>query len=119
MKNHRKQVRFAVRRLKQCQNALQNDTLVSKLLSGKGSGNIFDEIRKLRGQISSPSSHIDNEVGQENISNRFADIYSELYSKVDLNNNFHSLKIRISDQILSEDFDLSCINESLIDNDEA
>ena len=65
MKNHRKQVRFAVRRLKQCQNALQNDTLVSKLLSGKGSDNIFDEFRTLRGQVSSRSSGIDYEVSQE------------------------------------------------------
>ena len=65
MKYHRKQFRFTVRRLKQCHNALQNDTLVSKLLSGKGSDNIFDEIRKLRGQVSPRSSRIDNEVGQE------------------------------------------------------
>ena len=61
---------------------IKNDKFVTSVLGG--GINIFNEIKKFRGTSSSFSSRIDNEVGQKNIASHFANIYSDLYNRVDL-----------------------------------
>ena len=93
MKASKKQFKFAVRRLKRCSDRLQSDKFVSNLL--QGGSNLFQEIRKFRGIASTFSSRIDEEVGAHNISKHFANIYENLYNKVELGAEFNQICERI------------------------
>ena len=73
MRHSKNQYKFAVRRLKRAQAKVQNDKFVSSIING--GVNIFQEIKKYRGISSTVSSRIDDEVGAENIADRFASIY--------------------------------------------
>ena len=64
----------------------QSDKFVSNLL--KGGANFCQEVRKFRGIPASSSSRIDEEVGAHNIAKHFADIYENLYNKVELGPEF-------------------------------
>ena len=90
MKSSKKQFKFAVRRLKKCSDKIQNEKFASSLLQG-GKTNIFEEIRKIRGTASTFSSRIDEEVGAHNIAKHFAEIYENLYNKVELENEFKDI----------------------------
>ena len=61
----------------------------------RGGVNIFSEIKKFRGKGSSCSSRIDDEVGSKNISDHFARIYSNLFNKVKLGEDFNNLSRQI------------------------
>ena len=80
------QYKYAVRRLKRTRNTLLQDKFIDTLLDG--GTNIFKEIKKFRGQNRVISSCIDGEVGAQNIANHFSGIYSELYSRHSLDENF-------------------------------
>jgi hypothetical protein len=67
--------------LKRCKDCVQNDQFVNNLLQGRSK--IFEEIRKFRGITSTYSSRIDEEFGAHNIAVHFADIYENLYTKVE------------------------------------
>ena len=69
----------------------ENDTFVSSVIGG--GVNIFNEIKKFRGSSTTCSSRIDNEVEQSNIATHFANIYTELYNRVELGNELE----RVSD----------------------
>ena len=81
MRHSKNQYKFAVRRLKRAQAKVQNDKFVLSIING--GVNIFREVKKFRGISSTISSHIDDEVGAENIADRFAIIYKQLYNKVE------------------------------------
>ena len=81
MKKAKNQYSYAVRRLKRCNDIIQNDKFLDSISSG--STNIFDEIRKYRGSQINLSSRIDEHVGSANIAGHFASIYSKLYNRVD------------------------------------
>ena len=93
----KRQYKHAVRRLKRANNKIQNDKFVESLLSG--GVNIFDEIKKHRGKTKNLSSRVDNEVGDINIANRFADIYSNLYNQHSNGDEFEDIKDTISASI--------------------
>ena len=93
MRHSKRQFKYAVRRLKRCQNILQNERLVKSLL--QGNGNIFEEIKKHRSKPSSFSTSIDGVVGSVNIANCFSEIYGRLYNKVENDEHFS----RISDKV--------------------
>ena len=80
MKYSNKQYKVAVRRLKRCNNKIQNEKFINGII--REGRNIFDEIKKFRGQQSTVSSRIDNEVGSVNIAGHFAKKYSQLYNNV-------------------------------------
>ena len=80
MRHSKNQYKYAVRRLRRAKSQIQNDKFVSSIIEGKV--NIFKEIKKYRGNSSTISSRIDEEVGAENIANHFATIYRDLYNKV-------------------------------------
>ena len=86
MRHSKRQFKYAARRLKRCQNILQNDRFVKSLL--QTNGNIFNEIRKYRGQNATFSTRIDEEVGAQNIATHFSDTYSQLYNKVKTDDQF-------------------------------
>ena len=98
MKLSKRQFKFAVRRLKKCSDKIQDNKFVSNLL--QGGGNLFKEIRKFRGAVSTFSSRIDEEVGAHNIANHFADIYEKLYNKVELGNEFDNVCNRIQNEVI-------------------
>ena len=113
MKYSKNQYKFAVRRLKRAQAKVQNDKFVSSIING--GVNIFSEIRKFRGNSTSISSRIDNEVGSENIANHFATIYSELYNRVQLDEKLEKISETIERDIDKEcHLQLDRINEELI-----
>ena len=89
MKQSKHQYKYAIRRLKKASENIQNDKFVTSIL--KGGVNIFTEIKKFRGKVSGCSSRIDDEVGAKNISDHFAEIYSELYNKVELGDDFEQI----------------------------
>jgi hypothetical protein len=78
MRHLKNQYKYAVRRLKRAGESIQNDIFVNSILHG--GVNVFREIKKFRGSGASCSSRIDDEVGSANISEHFANIYSDLYN---------------------------------------
>lgn len=100
------QYKYAVRRLKRATNNVQRDKLLNRLLDG--GINIFKEIKKCRGNISTMSSSIDGKTGATDISNHFADLYADLYQKHELGAEFEAVKESINSQInpnLARDLD--------------
>ena len=89
MKQARQQYKYAVRRLRRAGDNIKNDKLINSIING--GANIFKEIKKLRGHGTTCSTRIDDEVGSDNISNYFADIYGDLYNRVPLSEQFHDL----------------------------
>ena len=65
----------------------------------KGGRNIFKEVKEFRGQAKMCSSTIDGIVGSDNIANHFANIYSDLYSKVKPNKEFEKLSENIEEKL--------------------
>ena len=78
MKKSKLQYKHAIRRLKRANQKIQNDKFIQSIIDG--GSNIFSEIKKFRGKCKTKSSRIDDEVGSENIANRFAGLYSQLYN---------------------------------------
>ena len=93
----KRQYKYAVRRLKRANDKIQNDKFVQSVLTG--GVNIFDEIKKQRGNFSSFSSRIDDQVGARNISSKFADIYSKLYNQHEHGPDFAQLNQDISEGV--------------------
>ena len=56
----------------------------------------------MRGSGSTYSSRIDIEVGAENIAGHFADIYSELYNRVELGEQFEQVSKSIKEAVTEE-----------------
>ena len=97
MKQSKQQYKYAVRRLKRANDSIQNDKFVSSIIHG--GVNIFAEIKRFRGTGASCSSRIDDEVGSSNISNHFAEIYSDLYNKVELGPQFDQLCRQVNQDV--------------------
>ena len=81
MKISRRQFKYAVRRLKRCEDKLKNEKFLNSLL--EKDGNFFKELKKFRGKSCNISSCVDGQVGASNIANKFASNYRDLYNKVD------------------------------------
>jgi len=100
------QYKYAVRRLKRAAHNIKKD----KLLTG-----LLHEIKKFRGKTSTVSSSVDGYTGAEDISNHFADIYSELYQKHDLGEEFaqvqESIALQVDPSLLGE---LDRVNEKIV-----
>ena len=113
MKNSKMQYKYAVRRLKRAGDSIQGDKFVQELL--KGGKNIFEEIKQFRGKSKVCSSTIDGEVGSENIAEHFANIYSELYSRVKLDDEFEKLAEEINGKVGPDSmFDVEQVNDNLV-----
>ena len=89
MKYSKRQFKYAVRRLKRCQDKIKNERLAETLL--KNNGDIFHEIKKIRGKSNNFSNRIDDTVGPTDIANKFASIYGELYNRVNLSEDFQRI----------------------------
>ena len=97
MKQSKRQYKYAVRRLKRCNDTIQNDKFLAGVTGSKC--DIFAEIKKFRGKCSTFSSRIDDEVGSKNIATHFAGIYSQLYNKVDNGDKLEDISDRINSGI--------------------
>ena len=91
------QYKYAVRRLKRATYRIQNNKFVEGLL--QGGVNIFKEIKKFRGEAKCISSCIDGETGSNNISEHFAEIYQDLYSKHTLGEDFERFSENINSRV--------------------
>ena len=89
--------KYAVRRLKRSKNNLLQDRFMESLLAG--GVNIFQEIKRFRGQKKVISNCIDGEVGSQNISNHFSGIYSDLYSKHNLQDDFLEISTEVNNKV--------------------
>ena len=76
---------------------IKDDKFLSSVFSGDT--NIFNEVKKSRGKSSTFSSRIDNKVGSKNIANNFALIYSDLYNKVDLGQEFQNIVLKVKKRV--------------------
>ena len=85
MKYSNSQYKYALRRLKRCNDRIKNDKFLAGVLTD--GRNIFNEIRKLRGNPRIVPSRIDTTVGSQDISNHFSRIYSNLYNNVETDQN--------------------------------
>ena len=107
------QYKYAVRRLKRAAYNIKKDKLLTGLLDG--GLDIFQEIKKFRGKTSTVSSSVDGHTGAEDISNHSADIYSELYQKHDLGEEFArvqgSIVLQVDPSLLGE---LDRVNEKIV-----
>ena len=113
MKQSSKQYKFAVRRLKRCSDKLQKERLAQCLLNSKG--NIFNEVKKIRGKSINYSRQIDEHVGAEKISNHFSSIYGKLYNSVKLDSNFDSAKEKVLNGVnLESEMQYSRITENVV-----
>ena len=102
IKASKRQYKYSVRRLKRVNDQIVNQKFVTSLLGGGGASNIFHEIRKFRGSNSTCTSRMDNEVGGLNIANLFGDIYAELYSRVELAEEFEDVSNNIKAAVTDE-----------------
>ena len=109
----KRQYKYAVRRLKRCNDTIQNDKFLAGVTGGKC--DIFAEIKKFRGKCSTFSSRIDEEVGSKNIAKHFAGIYSKLYNKVNNGDKLEEISDKINSGINdSSKAQLRRIDENLI-----
>ena len=76
------QYKYAIRRLKRVKDRIQSNKFVDQLMNGNV--NIFNEIKKFRGHTNNLSSCVDGHSSSDEISEHFAEIYSELYSRHNL-----------------------------------
>ena len=97
MKHSKRQYKYAVRRLKRCNDTIQNEKFLAGVVDG--GCDIFKEIRKFRGKSNTSSSRIDDEVGSKNIASHFAGIYSELYNRVENGTKLGEISDRINSGI--------------------
>ena len=97
MKKSKNAYKYAIRRLKRCNDRIQNEKYLAGLI-GQGK-NIFQEIRKSRGTFNTFSSRIDQVVGSANIAQHFAGTYSKLYTKVKNGQELNSLADNIDRDI--------------------
>ena len=113
MKMSKNQYKYAARRLKRVNDKIKNNMFLKSVING--SSNIFKEIRKYRGVSSTFSSRIDNEVGATNIANHFANIYAELYNRVELGEEFEETTNSINTSVTNESaVQLDRVNEAVI-----
>ena len=113
MKHSNIQYKYALRRLKKCNDRIQNNKFLAEILND--GRNIVDEIRKLRGKPGIVPSRIDTKVGSQDISNHFAGIYSNLYNNVENGPKLDLIGETINQNIYTDsDYHLDRINEKLI-----
>ena len=116
MKHARSQYSYAVRRLKRCNDIIQNDKLLESL-NNNTCTNIFNEIRKLRGSQKSVSCRIDDKVDAQEISNHFAGIYSDLFNNVRNGDKLNQISNRITKNVGNHCINqLDKVNEALIES---
>ena len=113
MRQAKYQFKYAYRRVQRASNKLQNDKFATSIL--KGGINIFDAIKKYRGKVKKCSSTIDNEVGASNIAEHFADIYCDLFNKVEQGNEINELQHSLNQKITNEDmFQVHRVTEDVV-----
>ena len=113
MRGAKYQYKYALRRVQRASNKIQNDKFVEDI--SRGGVNIFEEIKKFRGNKKTSSSTIDGEVGESNIANHFADIYSDLYNKDQLGDKVINLKEQLDMQITGRDrYEVCRVTESVV-----
>ena len=108
------QYKYAIRRLNKSAEQVEHNAFVSSILHGE-SGNIYQEIKKFRGQQKTVSSRIDEVVGSKHIADHFADKYKDLYSKSNLGQEYHDIKDSIDENVAEEEIaEVMLVNEELI-----
>ena len=113
MRQSKNQYKYAIRRLRNAGEKVQNDKFVESLLSNKLS--IFKEIKKFRGNSKGISSRIDDEVGSSNIANHFANIYEDIYNKVELSDDFEDMVDKVKEEAVQENIaQINQIDDELI-----
>ena len=111
MRQSKHQYKYALRRVQRASNKIQDDKFANELL--KGGVNIFQEIKKFRGKITTCSSTI--EVGATNIANHFATIYSKLYNQGDVWDEINDLKEQLDKEItIREQYEVQRVTEAVV-----
>ena len=127
MKHTRNVYHYAVRRVKKQKIQIEQDNMLASFLDGKVP-NLINELKKQRASSNTKAaSHIDGQVGNENISNHFASKYSEIYNtnetvaetdlllnNLNISDNDMSIVELVSPQIVYQA--ISCINSDKNDN---
>ena len=109
MKQSKMQYKYEVRKLKKSQDRIKSDKLGQSVMDGS----MFEHIKKSRKKKQTCSSRIDGEVGSENIAQHFADLYGQLFSRVQLGQEFEELREDLENQIAPD----SLIDVFRVDDD--
>ena len=114
MKSSKAHYKYAIRRSRKSAEHAQNNAFLDKIIN-QGSGDIFHEIKKFRGQQRVVSCRIDEKVGSRDIADHFASKYQTLYSNSQLGTQFDKLKENIDSNISDHDFEeIMKIDENLV-----
>ena len=101
------QYHYAVRRLKKRLNIIKSNKFLQACLNG--GVDIFKEIKKHRGKNGQLPNNVDGFVGDENISNHFKDIYTDLFNSVPSNDELKEILQTININLCPDD--LSKVSE--------
>ena len=112
MKKTRNQFHYQIRKCKRVESFIKNRKLVENSLEGEN--DIFAEIRRHRGKDTEESVTIDGANG-ENIPNKFADVYEELYNRENDGQTVNEVLDSINNDIGNEaSIEIEKINPALI-----
>ena len=113
MKHTKHQFKYALRRVQRACNNIQNDKFLAEVL--KGGVNIFEEIKRHRGNVKKCSSTIDGEVGAHNIAGHFEGIYSQLYNQEEQGQKILDLQDNLNKNITSSElYEVNRITEDVV-----
>ena len=114
MKHSRRQYKYAVRRLKKCNDIIQKEKFVAGIL--EDGRNIFDEVKKFRGKCNTVSSKIDDKVGAKDIVSHFEMTYKNLYNNVENDTKLDNIRDQLNNGAdIGYQTLLSRINKKLVD----
>ena len=114
MRLSRLQYKYAVRRLKRCNDRIQTEKFISGIF--ENGRNIFDEIRKFRGIRKATSTSIDGEVGAKNIAEHFALKYRGLYNNVKNGHTLDEMRSKLEmGAMMNHEAIIAKVNAGLID----
>ena len=112
MKKTRNQFHYQIRKCKRVESFIKNRKLVENSLEGEN--DIFAEIRRHRGKDTEESVTIDGANG-ENIPNKFAEVYEELYNRENDGQTVNEVLDSINNDIGNEaSIEIEKINPALI-----
>ena len=102
MRRARAQYHKIVKQVKKDQNIIQRDKMAESLLEDKGRS-FWSEIRKISGKCKTIPNMVDGSIGDDNISDVFAEKYKALYNSVSYENDDMDKLLQSVDKIITNE----------------
>ena len=108
MKRTRNKYHYSIRKIRKHESLIRKEKFMDECVSGK-MNNILKNIKSSRKTNSQPTSTVDGVTGRENISNRFKNIYQNIYNTHNSHNKVSQLLEGTNNKI--SNFDLTYIDK--------